>query len=149
MTTDRPLITAHTTATAFMAGLIWTIQQVHYPLFHRVGAEAFDQYAAEHQRRISWLLAIPWAAEGVTTLALVADPPPGVGRALPVAGLAAAGLAVATTVAVSVPEHAKLSDGYDERAVRRLVSTNWIRTAAWTAHAGIALVIAAQSRRAG
>lgn len=144
-----PLISAHTASTGFMAGMIWTIQRVHYPLFDRVGVDAFPEYAAEHQRRITWMLALPWAVEGLTSLALAADPPAGVGRALPLAGLAAAGVAVATTVGLSVPEHTRLSDGYDADAVRRLVRTNWLRTAAWSAHAGIAVWIASRSRSTG
>lgn len=141
------MVSAHTASTGFMAGMIWTIQQVHYPLFHHVGDDAFTAYAAEHQSRITWMLALPWAVEGLTSLALAADPPPGVGRVLPVAGLAAAGVAVAATVGLSVPEHTRLTDGYDADAVRRLVRTNWIRTAAWTAHAGVGVWIAARSRR--
>jgi hypothetical protein len=40
-----------------------------------------------------------------------------------------------------VPLHAKLGHGRDEAALRKLVSTNWIRTAAWSARLPLALML--------
>jgi hypothetical protein len=132
----------------FMAGMIWTVQSVHYPLFARVGPDAFTAYAEEHRRRISALILLPWAVEGATALALAAAPPPGVPRGLALAGLAAAGVTVAATVGLAVPQHARLADGLDAEVLRRLVRGNWVRTAAWTAHAALALAILARLRPA-
>ena len=42
------------------------------------------------------------------------------------------GAALLSTVLLQVPLHARLAAGHDEHAARRLVATNWIRTAAWT-----------------
>ena len=42
-----------------------------------------------------------------------------------------------STGLVQVPLHRKLALGYDAGAIRRLVVTNWIRTVAWTARAGL------------
>jgi hypothetical protein len=33
---------------------------------------------------------------------------------------------------VSVPLHTRLGEAYDDETAQRLVSTNWLRTAAWT-----------------
>jgi hypothetical protein len=40
---------------------------------------------------------------------------------------------VAVTVGVSVPCHRRLSAGYDDAVLDRLVRTNWYRTVAWSA----------------
>ena len=40
---------------------------------------------------------------------------------------------VAVTVGVSVPCHRRLSAGYDDAVLDRLVHTNWYRTVAWSA----------------
>ena len=67
------------------------------------------------------------------------------GRRTAITLLAAAGLGLVTvvvTVAVSVPLHTRLGAGFDPALAQRLVSTNWLRTAAWTAAAGVALVMA-------
>ncbi len=141
-----PVVAANVASTVFMAGMIWTVQTVHYPLFEQVGEGTFTAYMAEHQRRISVLILLPWAVQGASSLALVASPPAGVPRWLALTALAAAGVTVVSTVGLSVPQHTVLSDGMDTTAIRRLVSTNWVRTAAWSAHAALALLIAARVR---
>ena len=37
-----------------------------------------------------------------------------------------------TTALVQVPLHRRLSEGYDASSGRRLVTTNWLRTALWS-----------------
>ena len=49
--------TANLVLAAALAGLIWTIQLVHYPLFALVGAAEWPRYGDEHRRRITWLAA--------------------------------------------------------------------------------------------
>jgi len=60
-----------------------------------------------------------------------------------------AAVPVAVTVGVSVPAHTALGAGYDPVAHARLVSTNWVRTAAWTAHGGLAVAMLAVLLRRG
>ena len=48
----------------------------------------------------------------------------------------------ASTALIQVPCHAKLVEGFDARAHRRLVDTNWIRTIAWTLRGAIVLIMA-------
>src|SRR4051794_17906237 len=40
----------HLAATSAMAGIIWFVQVVHYPLFGRVGNDAFCDYESAHRR---------------------------------------------------------------------------------------------------
>lgn len=133
-------------ATAFLAGVIWFVQVVHYPLFAAVPDDAAVAYAAEHQRRTGWVVSGPMVVEAATAVLLVADPPAGVGRALPVAGLLLVALLWAATWLLSVPCHRRLAAGPDPGAVRRLVATNWARTAGWTARA---VLVAVMLLRAG
>jgi hypothetical protein len=46
-----------------------------------------------------------------------------------------------STAVLQVPLHATLTKGYDERAIAMLVSTNWIRTVAWSARGVLALLM--------
>jgi hypothetical protein len=46
-----------------------------------------------------------------------------------------------STFAVQVPLHARLAAGFDPQAHRRLVLTNWWRTAAWSLRSLLALWI--------
>ncbi|MFM7749342.1 MAG: hypothetical protein ACKOTF_15395 [Opitutaceae bacterium] len=130
---------AHAAATLFMTGVIWFVQIVHYPLFGRVGVAEFPAYEREHARRTGWVVGPAMVVELLLALALAAR-----GGVLAWAGLALLGVIWASTAFVQVPLHRRLERGADTAARRRLVRTNWIRTAAWTARAVIATVIAAR-----
>ena len=54
-----------------MTGLIWFVQIVHYPLFLRVGADAFRTFSAEHQRRTTRVVAPLMLLEIATATGLV------------------------------------------------------------------------------
>ncbi len=114
------ILSMHLAATAAMFGLIWFVQVVHYPLFGSVGSDGFVAYETAHRRRTSFVVGPLMAAEGLTAVWLVADPPNGVGLALPAAGLVLLGVIHASTVWLQVPRHAELSSGYDDAIVRRL-----------------------------
>lgn len=136
-----PVVVAHAVSTVFMAGMIWTIQVVHYPLFAEVGPERFPAYEAAHSARITWVILVPWAVQGLTTVALLVSPPAGVPRSLVYAAAVLAAIPVMVTIAFSVPAHGELASGFDAAAHARLVGTNWLRTAAWTAHGAVATVL--------
>jgi hypothetical protein len=137
------VVLAHAASTLVLAGVIWTIQVVHYPLFALVGEEGFVAYEAAHSSRISAVIAVPWAVQGLTTLALLVAPPAGVPRWLVWTAAVLAAVPVVVTVTLSVPAHGILGGGFDAAAHARLVATNWLRTAAWTAHGVVALVLVA------
>ena len=123
---------AHAVSTLVLVGLIWTIQVVHYPLFALVGADGFAAYETAHSARITTVIGLPWAVQGVTTAALLIAPPGGVPRWLIVASAVFALAPVAVTLVWSVPAHTVLGSGFDAGAHGRLVATNWLRTGAWT-----------------
>jgi hypothetical protein len=135
------VVVVHAASTLFLVGVIWTIQVVHYPLFARVEAAGFAAAMADHGRRISGVVVVPWALQGVTTAWLLAGPPAGVPVVLVWSAGVLAALPVAVTLAASVPAHRTLGSGFDPSAHARLLATNWLRTAAWTAHAVVAVAI--------
>lgn len=138
-----PVVLAHAAATLFLTGLIWTIQVVHYPLFAQVGADGFRGYQAAHSTRITTVLALPWAVQGVTTAWLLVAPPAELAPGLVWAAAVLAAVPVVVTVALSIPAHQHLGAGFDPAQHRRLVATNWLRTAAWTAHSAVAVAMLA------
>jgi hypothetical protein len=138
------VLIAHVAATWAMVGLIWFVQAVHYPLFALVGSGGFVQYEAAHRLRTSLVVGPPMVVEAVTALWLVLAPPVGLGRFLPAVGLALVGVVWGSTVVLQVPEHDRLSERFDTGAVRRLVVSNWVRTAAWSARGALTLVMLAE-----
>ncbi len=139
MIDPKPLLLTCLASTLFMTGLIWFVDRVHYPLFARVPAEAFRPYHEEHSRRTTLVVIVPMVLELVTSALLVAHRPPGTSAGLAWAGLAAAVVTWLVTAFLSVPAHEILGRGFDPRAHGRLVATDAIRVAAWTAHSLILL----------
>lgn len=143
-TADAIVLAAALSATWAMAGVIWVIQLVHYPIFDAIergeGDAAWVRFGERHRASISWVVGPFMAVEGATGLWIVADPPGDAGRLLPVIALALMGIAYGVTAFVSVPLHERLTHAFDTEAHRRLVTTNWWRTAAWTFR-GIVLAV--------
>jgi hypothetical protein len=115
-----------------MVGVIWFVQVVHYPLLSVVPVESAASVAVEHQRRTGWVVGAPMALEGVTTLALLVMVPEGVAWFVPwLAGIPLA-VALGATIFLSVPRHERMAREPDVQVGKELVSTNWVRTIAWT-----------------
>ena len=139
MTSIDIILMIQAVASAAMCGIIWFVQVVHYPLFARSTGDGSEDHARENQSRTSRVVIPFMLAEAATAAAVVAAPPPGIGRAAAIVGAALMGLAWLSTLAVQMPLHARLAtEGHDPRIVGRLVSTNWLRTLAWTIRAGLA-----------
>jgi hypothetical protein len=141
---DTAVVIVHVAATWTMIGLIWFVQVVHYPLFAWVGEAASVPYAIEHQRRTAIVVGAPMALEGITALWLLADPADDMGRMWPFVGCVLLAVVHASTVFLQVPQHAELARARDTRREQRLVRSNWIRTAAWTARGAVVLVMLSQ-----
>ncbi|HEX8438362.1 hypothetical protein [Archangium sp.] len=139
---STPLVLlAHAAATLFMVGVIWFVQVVHYPLFAKVGSDAFVPYAAAHGTLTGYIVGPPMVLELLTAVWLVAHPPPGVNPLVPWVGLALVGALWLSTFFVQVPLHESLRAAFQPEAWRRLVVTNLWRTALWTVRGGLVLYV--------
>jgi hypothetical protein len=116
------LLIAQVIASVGMFGVIWTIQLVHYPLMRAVPADAFVRYEELHTRAITMVVG-----------------PTGVPTWSTWAGGVAEAVAIGVTAFVSAPTHGRLEGGFDAGLLDRLIATNWFRTVAWTARAGLAV----------
>lgn len=141
------LLLLNAAATMFMIGVIWFVQVVHYPLFAQAGSGGFPAYEARHTSLTSWVVAPPMLVEGITALLLFRFPPTGVSTWQLSIGLALLAVIWLSTAFFQVPCHKKLSQGFDAVVHRRLVGTNWIRTAAWSLRGLLVLWIALASYR--
>lgn len=135
------LLAAHVAATWAMVGLIWFVQVVHYPLFRHVGPAASVGYQARHMRWTTWVVAPLMLVEAATGIWLVAEPPADAAPWMPLAGLGLLLVVWVATLLVQVPQHQRLTHGFDALAHRRLVSTNWLRTLCWTARGLLVLAM--------
>jgi hypothetical protein len=123
-------------ASCALAGLIWFVQVVHYPLLRQVGPDTFAAYHAAHTRRTTLVVAPLMLAEAIAALALVVASP---GSATARTGLVLVALLWASTFFVQVPIHNRLARGPHPADLTRLVRTNTLRTSLWTLRAVLAL----------
>ena len=131
-----------------MTGVIWFVQWVHYPLLATVPVDGAVKVAEQHQRRTGQVLALPMAVEGVTTLWLLASRPDAASLILPWLAAVLLAVALGSTVFVSVPLHAKMATNPSADVGRQLVTTNWLRTIAWTARTVVCAAMLLQVVRA-
>jgi hypothetical protein len=131
------LLIANAASTFFMAGLIWFVQVVHYPLFAAVGNSEFPAYSRLHQSLTTFVVGPPMLVEALTAGMLVVARPAGVSAWLAWAGFALVIVIWASTALLQIPAHGRLASGFDASTAATLVSGNWIRTVAWSARAAI------------
>jgi hypothetical protein len=143
MTTEfvRLLLLIQVASTLYMTGVIWIVQVVHYPLFERVGESVFSNYEQRHTSSVTWVVAPPMLIEGASTALLLCFAPHGNSTWSLWVGFALLLVIWLSTAFVQVPCHQALANAFDAAVHRRLVSTNWIRTVAWTARSALVLWI--------
>lgn len=120
-------------ATWGMVGVIWIVQVLQYPMLAGYSELSPVVAAVEHQRRISWVVGPLMAVEGLTALVLLVERPTSMDAVSAWVAAGLLGVALASTAFVQVPLHARLAERHDPQVAHRLISTNWVRTVAWTA----------------
>ena len=127
------LLPIHLAATWAMVGLIWMVQIVHYPLFAHVGRESFDGFHARHLRWTTWVVGPFMLLESASAVALLYATPSWLPRWVLWWDIGGIFLQWLSTAALQVPMHRRLERGWDAKAQRFLVHSNWVRTLTWTA----------------
>jgi hypothetical protein len=135
------LAVAHLAAAAFMVGLIWYVQLVHYPLMAAWPHDDFPRHEAAHRERTGWVVVPVMLAEGALAAGCVLRRPRGVPAWLPVAGFLLLVVLQASTFLVQVPCHERLALGWDGATHAWLVQSNWIRTLLWSLRGLVAAAI--------
>jgi hypothetical protein len=122
---------SHFFCAAYMTGIIWFVQCVHYPMLHLSNGEDSKAGHLEYTRRMGFVVFPVMVCELVLQGRWLAM------EAVPEAWLGTGLLFViwASTFFVQVPCHHKLQTRFDPAVQRKLVHTNWVRTLAWTARA--------------
>ena len=131
-------LVANLVGTSMMVGFIWTVQLLTYPMMKVVPADGFVAYELTHRNRVTTLLAVLAPIELVATagvVVFVADVP----AWLSIGAAILLFVIWLSTLLFFAPLHMRLSAAFDPMVHRRLVRTNWLRTAAWTAR-GVAAV---------
>jgi hypothetical protein len=131
----------NTFASFFMTGLIWIVQLVHYPSFHYVGTDNFKAFQLHHVNSIDKIVIPVMVAELATSFGLAWTDG---FLSLNAVGFYIVMLIWISTGLFSVPAHSKLESSKDDHAIRKLVSTNWVRTILWSLKSALNLYLLSQ-----
>jgi hypothetical protein len=119
--------------TAFLCGLIWFIQVVHYPLFREIPESEFLYYHSKHMKKTAFLTIFSMIVEAFTVGVLVFLFQRGTKPYLiTMMGLIALGLIWLSTFGLQLPRHLKIKTDHKIENINFLIRSNWIRTILWT-----------------
>ena len=133
------LLALHLALTAAYAGFQWTVRALVYPQFAQVPAAGFPAYERRHQQRVSRVVGPLFVGQGVTTLWLLVDSPPGTPLAGVLLGAAWLAVVLGVTGLLAVPLHRRLGEGWDAAVHRRLLTVDSVRLGAACGGAATAL----------
>lgn len=127
------ILTVNLVFAAFLAGLHWYLQIVHYPLFSYIEKKPFIEYHINHLKRNIFILFIPMLAEGAFSILLAFDYPSLLNPMIPILCLCiSTGLWLYTFSNIAPLQDKLTTDGFDKEVIKKLEETNWIRTMGWT-----------------
>ena len=126
----QSMLAMHLALASIMVGVIWVIQLVHYPSFRFTDREKYVSFQIFHMRNISFIVVPVMILEFLSGLLLVLYHSNH--ESLLRISFFLLLIIWLVTALFFAQIHQKLSKGYDETLVRKLVSLNWIRTLLWT-----------------
>ena len=124
------MLIIHLIATSVMVGVIWVIQLVHYPSFHFIELKQYTTFQRFHMSRISYVV-IPAMLTELFTLILIIISMDQIDTLVLASAILLIFIWLITAVFFS-GVHQKLTLGYDQTVVDKLVKLNWGRTLLWT-----------------
>lgn len=124
------MLIIHLIATSVMVGVIWVIQLVHYPSFHFIELKQYTTFQRFHMSRISYVV-IPAMLTELFTLILIVISMDQIDTLVLASAILLIFIWLITAVFFS-GVHQKLTLGYDQTVVDKLVKLNWGRTLMWT-----------------
>ena len=116
-----------------MTGIIWLIQLVHYPMFHRLEKTDYAEHMKFHGQTISYLVAPIMVVELISGFIMqVRGDDYDYSWEFRILLLVLVLIIWMSTFYVQIPAHQKLKRGYNKSIVNKLIRTNWLRTGLWT-----------------
>ncbi|HCA49596.1 MAG TPA: hypothetical protein DEP12_04245 [Planctomycetaceae bacterium] len=121
----------HLISTAFMVGVIWYVQLVHYPMFNEYDTSRFSMIHNRHQVLTTFVVGPMMLLEVISgcmifEAELFAIEPLWLTSAILLL------LIWLSTAFLQMPCHYKLEKKYSSKSLTFLVRSNWIRTISWT-----------------
>lgn len=122
----------HFSISAFMTGVIWFVQLVHYPTLTVLNREQFSMYNQMHFKPTTFLTFPFMLLELISGTWLLIDQPPTIIVPHLAINLVFIIIIWLTTMFFQVPLHFRVSKYPTKKALKKLIKTNWVRTILWT-----------------
>lgn len=120
-------------AAAFLAGLNWYLQIVHYPLFKFIDKKNFVEYHVQHLKKNIFIVFIPMLVEGAFTILFAFDYHGIIPPMIPILCLCLSTSMWIISFSHVAPFQDKLTiEGKDSETINKLIQMNWVRTVGWT-----------------
>jgi len=141
------ILILHIIFASFMAGILWYVQIVAYPLYKKVPGERFVAYELTRTRHTMGLVAPVMIFEMLTSITLVIMRKKILWEWLPWVGLGILLIGWGSTLFSQVPTHLRLRRGWNLKLIHKLIRTNWLRTMTWSVRALVAALLLVGSHR--
>ncbi len=139
------ILVSNIVLSAFLTGLIWVIQVVHYPLFLSIDESNFRDYEKNHQKKIGPLVAPVMILDlAFSFLILFTEMQQAYRFWLWIVFILNLAIFVSTLV-VFAPLHQKLGDSHSRKQIKKLVRLNYFRTFGWTIRSFILIYLLKES----
>ena len=114
-------------STLLLAGLIITIQFVHYPLWKYVSKDRLQRFEKDHQKLITPIVSTLMLIEALSAIILLK----GFQTLFVINFFALLGIWLSTFF-LQVPMHQKILKGIEsQECIQKLINSNYIRTVLW------------------
>ncbi len=129
---DAVMFLMQVVTTFSLTGIIWFLQLVHYPLMRRIVRTRFVRYERMHVLLSAFVIGPPVLLETVAVVYSLWRKPPWMDPDSVLLGAILLGIIWISTFVLQMPQHRVLQQGFDPKAYRRLLYSNWIRSYAWS-----------------
>jgi hypothetical protein len=123
-----------------MAGIVWFMQVVQFPLFTTVRPRNFLGYGTHFKFLTAYIMAPMFLLEAIGALGL-AIKFYGHHNGLLIGNLVLFAIAWGATLLYTLPIQNKLTERYVPARIRSLIHYNWVRTLAWSGKGALAVLL--------
>ncbi len=129
---DAVMFLVQVFSTFTLTGIVWFVQLVHYPLLRKIARSRFAPYEKMQVLLTGFVVGPPLLLETAGVLYSLWRTPSWMDLDAVISGAVLMGIIWLSTVLLQRPQHRVLQEGFDPRAYRKLLYTNWIRSFAWS-----------------
>jgi len=128
-------------STLLIAGILWFVQLVHYPLFNEIPAKNMVNYGYYHMQKISGIINLLFIVDFITIVFLLLLVNSDLSATLMVINISIFLFIVFLTRITFLPIHQQLSKNPNSTLIAKLINLNWIRTLVWSLKVIFLLII--------